>query len=196
MKTKHFFNYLLFSALMLFAGLSYADIVNGDFQTGDLTGWDSQGNVYASNLGFNTSGAGFTAQLWAGLGQDIPTTLSQTLFLNAGDSITGLAKWIGFDSAPNNDYASITVNGTSVFSADIATYGDFGSSDVINFAFIAPIAGDYTLLASVANAGDNAFPSQLQVANIAIAAVPVPGSIWLFSSALLGLFASHRSKRV
>ncbi len=186
------------AGLLASAGASASPLVNGDFSTGDLSGWTSNGSVNVIDWGFNTTGSALTGDLFAGLGTDVPTTLTETFHLDAGDTFTGQAQWIGWDYLPNNDYGSVsivddtTTNSTTLFSGDIATYGDFGSSAVNSFQFIAPTTGDYTITAAVANAGDNSSPSELQVANFAVTAVPVPSAFWLFGTVLAGFAAGKR----
>jgi len=194
-------NILIYSYFVLVTcastSVSASALSNGDFSSGDLSNWTSNGSVNVINSGFNTSGAGLTADLFAGLGVNIPTTLSQTFYLNAGDSLSGQAQWIGWDYLPNNDYGSVSIqdasaNTNTLFYADITTYGDFGASAVDNFSFIAPVSGDYTLTAAVANAGDNSSPSELQVANFVVTPVPIPGGLNLFVSALAAVLLQQR----
>ena len=171
---------------------SAAAISNGDFSSGDLSGWTVNGSVNVIDWGFNTSGAGYTADLFAGLGAGVSTTLSQSFYLSAGEVLSGQAQWLGWDFLPNNDFGSVSIVndasllGNTLFSADIATFGDFGSSPLSSFSFTAPVGGFYTLTAAVANAGDNAFPSELQVANLATA-VPELNVVWLLGSGLAAM---------
>ena len=74
------------AGLTFTAGAAQAQVVNGDFETGDLTGWNSGGNLgftavtenypFAGTYGFQMGPVGSTG------------FIAQTLPLNAGDQVT------------------------------------------------------------------------------------------------------------
>ncbi len=169
---------LLAAALTLASGSAFAGtITNGDFGTGNLSGWSA-----TSNVSVILQGSSYAADLYAG-GAGVFTTISQLITLNAGDTLTGWAQWLGHDYLPYNDNGFVKINGTSLFYGDIATFGNYNSSPVTSFSFTALTSGAYTLSAGVANSGDNVNSSELKVGGFTVTNnVPEPTAI-----ALLGL---------
>jgi hypothetical protein len=184
MKLKSLIALSAFVANAAFAGT----ITNGDFGTGDTTGWTSNASVSVGNNGTYSF-----AQLFAGLGANVYTTLSQTVHLNAGDVLTGSAQFLAHDYLPFNDDSFVSINGTNVFASNVAAVGDFGTSALTSFSFTAPTDGDYVILAGVENVLDNGLASELQVSNFSVSGtVPEPASIALLGLGAMGFAAARR----
>lgn len=184
MKTKILVAVLAFATNTAFAGA----ITNGDFATGDLSGWNANGSVTVNN-----NGSYNYADLQAGLGVGVYTTLSQTIHLNAGDMLSGTAQFFAHDYVPFNDDAFVSINGTNLFVSSVSAVGNYGISALTTFNWTAMATGDYVLTAGVANQYDNGLASELQVSNFSVNAnVPEPLSIALMSVGLIGIGAVRR----
>lgn len=184
MKTKLIAAVLAFAAHTAFA----STITNGDFSTGTLAGWTKNNG----SVSVVKEGSDFVASLFAGLGTNTYTTLSQTLHLVAGDVLSGNAKFLAHDYVPYNDDAYVSINGTNLFASNVATVGNNGTSPWTNFTFTALTSGDYVLVAGVTNRVDNRNPSELRVDDFAVASVPEPTTVALLGLGLLGFAASRR----
>ncbi len=171
----------LAASLALLSGTAFAGtIINGDFATGNLNGWNATSKV---SIRPNGSG-GYLADLWSGLGKNTYTTLSQKIYLNTGDALSGWAQWLGHDYLPFNDDGFVSIGQSDLLTASIAQYGNYGSSPVISFSFTAATSNWYVLTAGVRDVGDHLLPSELKVGGFSITPsnVPEPDSL-----ALLGI---------
>lgn len=187
MKTK----FLAAAAFALLANTASAGvIVNGDFDTGDFTGWNTEGNVMVTGT-VQTK----VAALFAGRGDGVYTTISQAITLEAGDVLTGWAQFYNVDYGIYNDTSFVSVGDVNLFKWDTAGTDASQTSGPVKFSYTAATAGVYQLVAGVANIGDNVNHSRLNVWDFAIAnanAVPEPGSVALFGLGMLGAAAVRR----
>jgi hypothetical protein len=81
-----------------------------------------------------------------------------------------------------------------VFSASIASFGDYVSSPWVYFTFVAPVAGIYDLTAGVRNVGSNNANSLLRV-DFATQPVPEPEGLSLTLAGLGALAFVARRRR-
>lgn len=171
----------LIASMALLSTTSFAGtITNGNFATGNLNGWTATAHVSVMP---NGSG-GYLADLWSGLGKNAYTTLSQTIYLHAGDTLKGWGQWLGHDYQPYNDDGFVSIGATNLMTANIAQYGNYGSSPVLSFSFTAATSDWYVLTAGIRDIGDHLLPSELKVGGFVVTShsVPEPASL-----ALLGL---------
>jgi hypothetical protein len=183
-------------ALATALGATQASATNNGFETGDLTGWTlSGGGGAATAYGAFTPAEGkYLGFVEAGCGAGVDCVLSQTFSLSAGEKLTGDVGFQANDYLPFNDFASLQVNGTPIFSSDVAAVGDFGNTGWQSFSFTAPSAGSYTLSLHVANDLDNALSSGAVLDGVK-AGVPEPATWAMMLIGLGGLGAMARNRR-
>jgi hypothetical protein len=170
--------------------------LNYGFESG-LDGWTTNTDFTPSGLypdavtayhGYGPQEGAHLAAIEAGLGPDVPTTLSRTFSLRAGATISGYAGFQSNDTATlgglNTDYGSLSINDSPLLSWRSADFPDFGASGWKRFAFTAPRDGDYTLELAVANGIDNVSDSGAVLDGVTVSdpppgenAVPEPSSL-------------------
>ena len=170
-------------------------LVNSDFETGDLSGWTTNGGAAGAATGYHAfapiSGS-YLGYVQAGLGKDVYTKLDQTFNLAAGQTVSGYVGFQANDYTPYNDDAYLSINGVNLFTDNVATVGNYGNSGWVPFSYTALTTGAYTLELGVANRLDNAVPSGAVLDGVS---VPEPASWALMLVGFAGLGVALRGSR-
>jgi hypothetical protein len=165
-----------------------AGIINGSFETGNLTGWTASPSSLAGAVSsyhtfspapFTPIDGNFFALLSAGAGANVYTTLSQSFSANAGDTISGWAFFQAVDYMPFNDdaYVRIVQGNQILFASSVSAVGDLGSTPWTFFSYTFPSSGTFTIEAGVRNVADNLFNSVLGLDNVRLSSASVPSNI-------------------
>ncbi len=144
-------------------------VSNGSFETNDLTGWSASGPAsvvtsYAaepdSSPIYSPIDGSYFALLTGG-DADVYTSISQTITVVAGETISGWAFYDTNDYSPFEDDSAVSlqVAGPStvatLFSASTFTVGDYGETHWTPWSYTFTMSGTYTLVAQVRNTIDN-----------------------------------------
>ncbi len=166
-------------------------LTNGDFETGDFTGWNIASEytdviTTSSNLGGAQSGNYFAVMGAVGtLG-----TVSQTVSTSAGQSYD-LSYWFASDGYGPN-YFDVLWNGVQIDGSVEDNAGRFGWAP---FSFTVVGTGNDVLTFrerhDLAYLGLDNVLTRLPTAGTT-AVVPVPAAVWLFSSGLVGMLGMSR----
>jgi hypothetical protein len=190
-------------ALLLVLGLSgaaSAGLINGGFETGDLTGWSGSASVVSSAQTYDGTNYGpvegnYFAVVTAGAANTF-INISQAVALNVGDVLEGHALFDGRDYI--NDYGAVRIYDSlsnlvaTPWYRDISQVGNYGHTNWEEWSWTATAADTYTLALGVANYGDSILSSRAFFDANEVQAVPIPGAVWLLGSGLVGLLGLRR----
>ena len=198
----------LFGLAALGQAGAQAGLVNAGFETGDLTGWTATYDPSYYNdppwvgpLVYVGAGQSYSGTYYADLVGSASSVLSQTFFLHKGETINGAADFVPdvvhFDY---RNYASVTINGVTLYYAATQSSEDAASDDVrgwVPYSFTAPSSDWYTLTAShSADLGASGGDFRLDAIELDPSASPAPEpSTWamlLIGFAGLGYAAFRR----
>ena len=188
--------------------LGRSQIINGGFESGDLTGWTpSSFRVFAvggagnqgipgpgdPQFGWQPSQGTTFGWLFSGDFPGVYTTLSQTFAAEAGDVLSFDTYFDAGDFLPYNDNGYVRIvnladsSSMTLYAKSVADVGNFGGDGWRSLSYGIPSAGLYLLEGGVTEGLDFQHHSALGLDNVVL--VPEPSILCLF---VLGLFAMKR----
>jgi hypothetical protein len=209
--TKRFTKIAVPVALSLFAGAAQAAItelaVNGDFGTGDNTGWTEFLN--GGTINYNAAGNPDPGGNSVASGGPFNPVLKQAN-VGAGLLTPGQAVTVSFDWKGTNAIGGVVdvvlfseLSAGGVSQTDFLLTGPAASVDWTNvtqtFNIGPDVSGGVTLqFTAICGAADGCI-SDYSWDNVSITAdvgaVPIPAAVWLFGSGLIGLIGIARRKK-
>lgn len=155
-------------------------VVNGDFETGDFTGWSaSPAATFASDFGHNSLNSVL-------FNQAIPGLLGQDVSLSGGQQYT-LSFWV-YNLGVGGDSLTVSIDDQILFN-DNPLGSPLEDWMEFSFNFTADINGENNSLSFLGLDGTSAF----YIDDISVRPVPAPGAIVLAS--LAGVVAMPRRRR-
>jgi hypothetical protein len=182
------------------ANAAVPTLVNGGFESGNLTGWTIATNlgsakVVSSHLGdlgtlYAPVEGNWFAELKAGL-QYSNQMVMESIPLNVGDMLTGYAAFDYVDAHPYNDFAFVRIFNSS--GAQVAQPWVGQGANVPNnwdgpwtpWSWTAPVTGTYSLRMGVVNDIDKSNSSFGLFDAVQLVPIPEPGTGALMVGALL-----------
>jgi len=191
------------AGLMFANTSSQANLTNGSFETGDITGWTAvlpvggSASVVTDYSEPTPSATGTTSWVptdgsyFTVLKTDGPGSMSklyQSFYASPGASLSFDYFWDSGDFNPFNDITTgkllldVGTNGpveSTLFSNSVNTDpADYWGTPWIPVSYQFTTGGTYTLLIEISNDGDNSFDSYVGIDNAQVT-IPAPGAVLL-----------------
>jgi len=171
--------------IALHAGFASANLLtNGDFETGDFTGWTQSGEyqlytyVYYGAFSGVSPESGICQAVFAGDGSDF--VMSQTVSTVAGQNYE-VQFWMASLGGTPNDF-SATWDGTTLLSL-----ANMSAQPYTLYSYLVTGTGSDTL--TFASRND---PSYQLLDNVSVDSAPLPPGLLLFATGIFGLAAMRK----
>jgi MYXO-CTERM domain-containing protein len=175
------------------AGSASADLItNGDFETGDFTGWRLIGDAWrgvVSGQNENNNVAWFAARTGAAMDQQFAANAGDTLHISFQLRVFNQSVQYGWGATQDNN-VSVKFNSTLLTSVDNIGTGWFSESGH-TFAFDVT-ADSWNVLAFNFRNNDSNGNGFMWLDNVSVTATPAPGAAALIG--LAGLVGGRRRK--
>lgn len=175
MSTRHPWSHAAAGAVIALASASAATasgglVVNGDFETGDFTGWGAIGGVtFSSNFGHNSNNSALFDQTFPGI-------LSQELSLSGGEQYT-LSFWV-YNLGVGQDALTVSIDEQTLLD-DSPLGSPLEDWMMFSFNFTADLNGENNNLSFFGFDEISAF----YIDDITVKPVPAPGALILLAAA-------------
>jgi hypothetical protein len=200
----------------ILARAANASLINPGFESGTLDGWivniapDGDAQVVTRHVAY-TPGVhdysiyspvegNYFAKLEPGIPDQYTKIISQSIPLSVGDTLSGWAAFHYGDYVPYNDNAYVKIyEGTNLIATPWQESGnghpDYWRGPWTQWSFTATNASTYTLEFAVTNYGDPGYDSfaLFDAVDVQGSTVPLPGTLLLFCSGLLGIIGIKRN---